>query len=354
MNHHMASLRSGRATGTFPELERFRTWLSHRMLLATAVTCILAVIAAFGGLWVLPEFHIWLTAAFGLFSLTLNTLIARWPELTSKVIPPYIIGLALILVSGDILVVEDEMRFAWHFPALGAAFVIGGITGGLFILVAAILSLSAATFSLFAMSLAGFVTYCTTLALMSFLVVLIELRFVSTLRQLQQSQMVLSNLANTDPLTGLNNRLAFDRHLEALSDRGAAFCIILCDLDHFKCINDTYGHAAGDDVLKAIAAILTGSARPNDMVARLGGEEFCMLLADAGLEEALHRTEIIRREIQQNPIASGGESIRCTASFGITHVKGPADSDPSQMLMAADRALYEAKAGGRNRLQIAA
>ncbi|MCP1199174.1 GGDEF domain-containing protein [Notoacmeibacter sp. MSK16QG-6] len=343
-----------RAFGRFPELEAFRSWLSHGMLLATSVTCIVCAIAAVGGLWVLPDFHLWLTVTFGVLSFGLSQLIRRKPATTQYAIPSFIVGLAVVLLSGDVLVVADEMRFAWHFPALGAAFVIGGIAGGLFILATAILSLSVSTFALSAMSVAGLLTYCTTLSLMSVLIVIIELRFVWTLEKLQKSRLILADLANTDPLTGLGNRLAFDRKLKALFYSGADFSVILCDLDHFKGINDTYGHAIGDDVLKAVATILTNSTRPQDMVARIGGEEFCMLLTDVGLEGALQRTEAIRKEIQKHPVKAGSELVHCTASFGVTHKGAAVRSDPSQLLVAADRALYAAKADGRNRLRIAA
>ncbi len=345
MNHFVQTLGGRRAVRTFPELEAFRSWMSYGMLHATAVISIIAALGAAGGLWVLPDLHLWLTIALGFLSVGLNMLVTRRPETMRHTVPIYIVGLATVLLSADMLVLADEMRFAWHFPALGAAFVIGGIPGGLFILVTAILSLAAATFSLSAMSVAGFVTYCVTLSTMSILIVIIEMRFIWTLEQLHKSRLILSDLANTDPLTGLGNRLAFEEKLKALSDEGTAFGIILCDLDHFKRINDTHGHAVGDEVLRNVAAVLTGSIQPDDIVARIGGEEFCMLLSDVCLETALRRTEAIRREIQGNPVITAGQAIHCTASFGITHTSSNASLDPSQMLIAADRALYEANQG---------
>ncbi|WP_158598514.1 GGDEF domain-containing protein [Notoacmeibacter ruber] len=350
MKFDFKMMSGARAFQKNPEVVTFRKWMARAMLVATGVTCVLVAVATFSGLWVLPDFHLLLTSLFGVLSLGLSFMVSRYPKVA---IWSYIIGLALALLSGDFLVLNDEMRFAWHFPALAAAFVTGGLAGGLFILATALVSLTASTILLSAMSIAGLITFCVTLSLMALLIAIVEWRFFHTLGDLHASRALLSNLAHTDPLTGLSNRLAFDRTLQTLSAAGIPFSVILCDLDHFKQVNDTYGHAAGDKVLKSIAGVLKDTAQSQHMVARLGGEEFCLLLVEVELSAALELTENLRETIQKHTVIIEGQALTCTASFGLTHSSNQSDKDPSELLKAADQALYEAKAEGRNRSKTA-
>jgi diguanylate cyclase (GGDEF)-like protein/PAS domain S-box-containing protein/putative nucleotidyltransferase with HDIG domain len=159
----------------------------------------------------------------------------------------------------------------------------------------------------------------------------------------------LHELATKDPLTQVANRAEFDRvherfvaaHLETL----APYALIVADIDHFKSINDRYGHQAGDEVLKDFARLLKSMCRAGDLVARYGGEEFVMLCADCTAAAAVSRAEEIRRAVSQmvHP-ALGNRSVTC--SFGVTEIQ-PGDT-PATMLARADRALYQAKANGRN------
>ncbi len=159
----------------------------------------------------------------------------------------------------------------------------------------------------------------------------------------------LYEMATRDPLTQVANRAEFDRvhsmFVKAHLDRKLPCSLILADLDHFKAINDTYGHQAGDEVLKGFAKLLKSSCRTGDLVARYGGEEFAVLCPDCDQAAAARRAEAIRTAWAQMPQAAlGGES--CTASFGVTEVQ-PGDT-PASMLARADRALYMAKESGRN------
>ena len=121
--------------------------------------------------------------------------------------------------------------------------------------------------------------------------------------------------------------------------------LIMCDLDHFKLVNDTYGHQAGDEAIKSLAALLKSSCRPGDLVARYGGEEFVMLCADCDNAAAARRAEQIRKSLSQlAQTKMGGRTV--TASFGVTEIQ-PGDT-PETMLRRADRALLIAKSNGRN------
>ena len=160
--------------------------------------------------------------------------------------------------------------------------------------------------------------------------------------------------AATDALTGLANRRAIQdtlRRMVAQAMRaGGPLSAIAVDLDHFKQINDRFGHDKGDDVLAAAAQTLTGTLRTSDFVGRQGGEEFIVLLPDTDLEGALVAAENLRAEIERIEIAGVDRPI--TASFGVAVL--PADAlDADGLLRHADRALYAAKDRGRNRVEIA-
>jgi diguanylate cyclase (GGDEF)-like protein len=154
-----------------------------------------------------------------------------------------------------------------------------------------------------------------------------------------------------DPLTRVANRAHFDTTLQDLVDAtgagGETFSLVICDLDHFKRINDTYGHPAGDEALKVFANLLRSSSRDGDLVARYGGEEFLILSVPCDNATGAKRAEVIRRELEQTPIDSiDGQCI--TASFGVTEYQ-PGDSAQT-ILARADRALLKAKDNGRNRV----
>jgi len=155
--------------------------------------------------------------------------------------------------------------------------------------------------------------------------------------------------ATSDPLTQVANRGEFERvfpaMLEEHAQRGAPCSLIICDIDHFKKINDTHGHQAGDEALITFAALLKGNCRRGDLVARYGGEEFVMLCSDCDNNTATERAEQIRRQLSETPHAClDGKSI--TASFGVTELQ--AGDTAEAMLRRADRGLMQAKDMGRN------
>jgi diguanylate cyclase (GGDEF)-like protein len=163
--------------------------------------------------------------------------------------------------------------------------------------------------------------------------------------------------ARTDSLTGLPNRRAFSKRLDYLRgevDAGQAVgCIALLDLDLFKQVNDRHGHSTGDRLLQSVAAVLTGAVRNSDMVARVGGEEFGLILWGANIEQATQTCARMLAAIAQSSIATpAGARVRATASIGVTTIIRGKSS--AALYEDADRALYEAKANGRNRFQIAA
>jgi diguanylate cyclase (GGDEF)-like protein len=150
-----------------------------------------------------------------------------------------------------------------------------------------------------------------------------------------------------DPLTGVANRRAFfERGGKMLGSSGPT-TLLLFDLDRFKEINDTAGHQAGDRVLKAFCQVAGGTARSGDLFARIGGEEFACLLPNTSMTDALHAAERIREAFATHTLRAGLPDA--TVSVGVAH--GSRNRDLSGMLAAADRALYRAKANGRNRVE---
>ncbi len=174
---------------------------------------------------------------------------------------------------------------------------------------------------------------------------------VSSETSLEQKCQSLHSQATRDPLTQVANRAEFDRvherFIKAHVESNLPCSLIICDIDRFKQVNDTYGHQAGDDVIRSFAAHLQQHIRHGDLVARYGGEEFVMLCADCNNASAAARAEQIRRSLAEVPHQRMG-GRRVTASFGVTENQ-PGDT-PETMLRRADRALLEAKETGRNRV----
>jgi len=174
------------------------------------------------------------------------------------------------------------------------------------------------------------------------------------LHALQQALTMVAVEASRDPVTGIANRRCFDRTLEATVERARAdhvpFSLLMIDIDHFKSFNDRLGHLIGDSILKLVGAVLSHSLREDDMVARFGGEEFAMILANADTDTAIAvgeriRTRIMAREMKRR---STGENLgTITVSVGVATYGN--NESARTLVTRADACLYEAKRTGRNR-----
>lgn len=164
----------------------------------------------------------------------------------------------------------------------------------------------------------------------------------------------LRQLATRDQLTGLLNRREFDRIMTEEAERcrrfGQPLALVMVDIDHFKAVNDTHGHQAGDAVLRAIAKTLTGQLRTVDRVARIGGEEFALVLMQTGRSAATEVAQRVVEAVAASPVViESGASLRLTISAGVAVL--PEDVSWLELLIgAADRSLFAAKRGGRNRV----
>lgn len=165
-----------------------------------------------------------------------------------------------------------------------------------------------------------------------------------------------TRMAHTDEMTGLANRRSFmhdvKQDLESNNFDNNGLCAFIIDLDHFKRVNDVYGHSAGDDALIHVAAQMEAALPHDARIARLGGEEFAVLLSFKSLSEIHEKAESLRAAVANNPCVTQGHQISCTISLGVG-IAGPEDTIRT-LLSRADCALYEAKSEGRNRFAIAA
>ncbi|MEH6626469.1 MAG: GGDEF domain-containing protein [Motiliproteus sp.] len=204
----------------------------------------------------------------------------------------------------------------------------------------------------------------TSIAILASILILIfsmsHLVLRLSFKQLREAQRKLEHLASTDVLTGLMNRreimnrseLEFIRHKRAFNtDPDAVFCVIMIDIDHFKKVNDRYGHPAGDEVLRRFASLLTDQLRSYSFLGRYGGEEFLILLPDTNRQEAMMVAERLRLAVKYMKISVEDNDLTITLSLGVSAVSSD-DKDFDQILLRADHALYMAKEAGRDQVKI--
>jgi two-component system, cell cycle response regulator len=185
----------------------------------------------------------------------------------------------------------------------------------------------------------------------------VGIRIIELQRQIEANNILLQQLALTDALTGLPNRRAIDewavRQVLAAARHKFSFWVAMADLDHFKNVNDTHGHEAGDQVLKKFSGILKAHSRRSDICGRLGGEEFLLAFTHASKANAWMVVERVRKEFEATEFVFRGRPLRVTASFGLAGFEGPRAPDFGDLIAQADRALYSAKRLGRNRIEMA-
>jgi diguanylate cyclase (GGDEF)-like protein len=182
-----------------------------------------------------------------------------------------------------------------------------------------------------------------------------HMRLAEKNEELQRANEILAQLSITDGLTKLHNHRYFQDHLtreiKRVSRTEAPLALILLDIDDFKLLNDTYGHAAGDEVLVILAGIMNDSARESDLIARYGGEEFVILMPNTDLAGAVHLAEKIRMAVESTRLIIGDtmKPVNTTISLGVAVFTG----SRREFFTEADKALYQAKAAGKNCVIIA-
>jgi diguanylate cyclase len=165
----------------------------------------------------------------------------------------------------------------------------------------------------------------------------------------------LGEMAHTDPLTALPNRrgldVALSRELARARRTGATLCLAVLDIDHFKRINDKFGHAVGDEALKHLANVLKPAVRETDTFARFGGEEFVLVLPDTPLPDAEFTLNRLLRTLERAPLSAAGTQVPVRFSAGLA--QWAAQESAEQLMTRADQAMYAAKHAGRGRVMVA-
>ncbi|MGZ3239072.1 MAG: GGDEF domain-containing protein, partial [Burkholderiaceae bacterium] len=225
-----------------------------------------------------------------------------------------------------------------------------GISGVILILRAIAVFLSPTqTYSLYTQSLIQVIAFIVTYSAM------LGTSFGFNLMLQERTTHILQQIARQDELTGVfNRRYLLDKvkhELGRMRRRNSDnLVLMMLDIDNFKVVNDQYGHAAGDALLKSFTAQLSEILREPDVLGRYGGEEFCVLLPDTNLEKGLQVAERLRMAAKNARISVGNEILQRTVSIGVAHASGDRLPELDKLFLAADRALYQAKQDGRDRI----
>lgn len=258
----------------------------------------------------------------------------------------------LVNVSALYFLTNNEFRAIWFFVLILVAYTILGKSPGLLATVSSFVTLVVANkFLPQPFSSNAMITMLFSLCASSAFLFSYTKRFAAYRQHLKEANKQLRDLACRDPLTGIRNARAFYEDSELMVRRalrsGRRFSVLFMDIDHFKLINDRHGHEVGDIVLKEFASCLTRNIRETDLLGRIGGEEFLLLLPDTDLSGAKLLAEKLRQKIEDLMPLIGETRIPITTSIGIAVSRAEHDSIQS-LKQEADQAMYQAKAQGRN------
>ncbi|MFC3711144.1 GGDEF domain-containing protein [Sphingoaurantiacus capsulatus] len=280
----------------------------------------------------------------------------RWPRSFGVGAVAYFTAAFVYVSAAQFLVVEDQLRMLLYFPLIGAVFLIVGNVGAWFTILAAIaVFVTARLMGLIPVSPLAVSTFVFTLGVTGAFFEAFSRQMTRTLDTIARQNEALEAAAKKDHLTHLLNLRAFRESMQAHVDGlrpDSRFSVAFIDVDHFKAINDRHGHAVGDAMLVALADTLKGAVRKRDEVARIGGEEFAVLLPGADLAEAAVIAERMRAAVAATRVEAGGTTLGGTVSIGLAAYDSSFDTIDA-LLHAADAAMYEAKKGGRNRVALA-
>lgn len=341
----------------FDENEEYREFqfkLLCAVLLGGAVATIVFVLGEASQLNPLKSSHLYSMTAFSTVSLLLWLALRGRKERFLAVGWTYETACLLEYASALILVPQDELRVLWFLTNVPGVYILLGQRAGAVITLACVAFLLLANPHLAApYSPNALATLVVALLYQGVFFHIYRNRSISYFSRMRESQRKLQHLATHDTLTGVMNARAYyataDQLIQLARRHGTPAAVLFVDLDHFKSINDTHGHAAGDTVLKAVASTLAESIRASDALGRIGGEEFSIFLPNTNLDGALQLAEGLRQKIEALlPVVDSGP-LRVTASIGVAQSR----PDETRMLgiqQRADAAMYIAKSRGRNRV----
>jgi diguanylate cyclase (GGDEF)-like protein len=291
---------------------------------------------------------------FFLVDLVLTIYLWRHKERFAAVAGTFLTVWFVINLSALCFLVNNEFRSIWFFVQITVAYTILGTSAGTSMAILTLLTLIVANRYLPApFSSNAMVTMLFSLCASSTFLHFYTKRFIAFQRRLTEANALLRDMSCHDPLTGIWNARAFNETSEQVIREalryGTPFSALFIDLDHFKLVNDTHGHEAGDMVLKEVAACLAKNSRESDLLGRVGGEEFLMLLPRTDLAGAVLLAEKLRHGIETLRLSFGETRIPVTVSIGVARNQ-PDHKSIADIKRQADQAMYLAKQGGRNRV----
>jgi diguanylate cyclase (GGDEF)-like protein len=299
--------------------------------------------------------HLHSMSLFTLVTLLLWAVIRGHPERYYPVAWGYALVCQLEYVSALAFVPQDELRILWFYTNVPGVYILLGQRAGLAISLLSIVGLALGNAHLSRpYSDNAIATALVSLAYLTMFFHVYGSRSISYFVRMRQANRQLQQLASHDMLTGVLNARAYYQRCDALIQLAVRektpFAVLFVDLDHFKSVNDTYGHSAGDAVLRSVATCLGENLRRSDALGRIGGEEFSVFLPATSLQAARQLAESIRQAVEALMPDIGEKRLRITASIGVAASSATEPVSMQRIQQHADAAMYVAKAGGRNRV----
>ncbi len=258
--------------------------------------------------------------------------------------------------SALIFVLQDEFRIIWFYLLVYAAYILGGSSSGIIYTIASVCMIFLINY-FFVLNISELAINSAVLGLViGSLLALVHTNKIDEYHTiLHDKYKILKKIAATDGLTGIMNKHAFSEtlheHFEKSKEKKELFSLLLLDLDDFKAINDKHGHSIGDEVLVSFTYIVKLILRKDDIFARIGGDEFAIILKETPLKDAIRVAQKICQELAKKEIYVTNDSIYITTSIGLSQ-NSASDTNEKELFDRADRALYKAKDEGRNRVCI--
>lgn len=341
MRRFETALFGAAAFGFGEEFRRFQYRLTCAILLASALITLILHVAVWSGHAVLDPVYLWVSRGYLLLSILFYALLRDHPG-------------RLMPVAGCFSAISCLLHGATLTLNLPATYLVLGLRVGDAIAIASAIFIVAINSHLpIPYTPSAVVTCLMGLAYLSLLFRAFTARSVSFHHSMVEANRQLADMATRDPLTGVLNARGYyaasDRLINLSLRGGKPFSVLFIDLDHFKKINDTHGHEAGDIVLREIAGCLKRNSRESDLVGRIGGEEFSVFLPDTDLSGATRLAEKLRADIEARMPETPAGQLRVTASIGVAQ-SSHGNKTIADIQRQADQAMYEAKRQGRNRV----
>jgi diguanylate cyclase (GGDEF)-like protein len=345
----------GAATfGPGKEFLRFQYSLSCAILLASALIILTLHLAALAEQAAVNPIYLWVLRGFLALNLLFYALLRDHPERLMPLARAFLVISSLFNGATLALNPTDELRIIWFLLNLPPIYLVMGLRVGDTVAAAsAIFIVAVNPYLPEPYSRSAIATYLMGLADLSLLFRAFTARSVSFHHSMIEANRQLAEMATRDPLTGVLNARGYyatsDSLINLARRGGKPFSVLFIDLDHFKKVNDTHGHEAGDAVLREVAACLRQNLRESDLVGRIGGEEFSVFLPDTDLSGATRLAEKLRADIEARMPETPAGQLRVTASIGVAQ-SPHGNATMADIQRQADQAMYEAKRQGRNRV----